>query len=131
MVTSQIDHSGAVEISRGYLRCSADDVRNRGYTQERAISLIAQYYVLELRRVKRLIFGQPIRLLSVEITDIVGHFERHLIGQAEYLAARRAIAEDRIARLHAGEHIEYVREKTANMTTRIPAKHGPRQRLTG
>jgi hypothetical protein len=97
------------EESNDTTRCAAllvDDavtsIRNRGYTRKTALALAAEELGLRIRRVRALLYGDPVVVLDDELARIRAAFLQHLEADANDLAARSAAARERWRRMHEG-----------------------------
>jgi hypothetical protein len=73
-------------------------IRNRGHTRHLALRLAARELGLRLRRVRALVYGDPVRVDEPELAAIRAAFLRHLDAEAARLEARSAAARERLRR---------------------------------
>jgi hypothetical protein len=78
-------------------------IRNRGHTRSLALRIAAAELGLGFRRVRSLLYGDPVVVTNEELAHIRAGFLTHLDIEAGQLAARSARARARRARMLAGE----------------------------
>lgn len=117
---------------RIYLRDSARTYRNRGYTQEHAVVLVAEFYGLQLRRAQRMIFGSYVKMLDDEIEALRERYKVHLAADVDHLKSLMEASRERLRCLEAGEPIdwppEYTEYRSSGARRRRPS---PTPRVTG
>jgi hypothetical protein len=77
-------------------------IRNRGLTQRKAIPIAAQELGTSVRRLRSLLFNEPIAVARAEYDRLCDRFLAHLDAEAEQLEARAAALRERRRRLEAG-----------------------------
>jgi hypothetical protein len=78
-------------------------IRNRGHTRSLAVRLAAAELGLRLRRVRSLIYGDPVVVAEEELVRLRAAHLRHLDAEALHLAARLDAVRERCRRISEGE----------------------------
>ena len=78
-------------------------IRNRGHTRSLAVRIAAAELGLGLRRIRSLLYGDPVTVAEEELARIRDRFLTHLDIEAAQLEARSARARERRARMLADE----------------------------
>jgi hypothetical protein len=82
---------------------AVNSIRNRGHTRKTALGIAAQELGLRVRRVRALLYGDPVVVLDEELARIRAAFLRHLDEDAKDLAARSEAARERWHRMQQGD----------------------------
>ena len=77
-------------------------IRNRGHTRSLAVRIAAAELGLRLRRVRSLIYGDPVVVADEELVRLRMAYVRHLESEVVQLAARSAAARERLRQMTEG-----------------------------
>ena len=74
-------------------------IRNRGHTRYLAARIAAAELGLGLRRLRSLLYGDPVVVADEELTRLRAAHLRHLEAEVVHLAARSAAARERLRQM--------------------------------
>lgn len=96
--------------ARDKSRLLSSTMRNRGFTRDAGLRLLAKLFGLKFRRMQALVHSGQVKLVHAELKRFSVVFKHHMREEAAHLEQRAAAVRELLRRIEANEPIDYQAE---------------------